>query len=597
MTDTNDKLDFWNTDGSMPMNSTQLSVKSVNNLDLSAGQNLEFVIDENTADFINPKSSYLSFKVRIKLPAGVLPMRIGLDGQMGANCLLKDYRCYALKGNVLLDEITDMNVLVALKYDYESNQNIRNKRCLTEGCVDYSREGRSTEGGRKSTLNNNQGNPYYRKVSAQTTSAVWDDDNFIDAKVVLPINAGLGLWGQDKLLMVKQLGGLRLVWKLEDDKNVFRRLDTTNKFRNPYSNPVLYGSTNAGLNIADASDITDFWIAKNNAMVNISSLPFVVGQKIKMVQTGIGTGTMGRETTFTTKAGSSALTNGVIGTIAYDGTANGGNGAIKVSFKEEQVVSGYGGVADDSVLFDCSLDIATDYKCTYTLSDAELLLDKVDPPAELVAEMNQNMSEGKQGHVYDFHSFTNYKTNQSKSDRIANLRLPINNTRCKSLLAVPLSAELFTARQLLMCEDTYNIDDNVEEFVMNADRTAFTGISDRISQYSIVYNNIQNPSEAVNVEKTSSRTSLDQQDLHERINALTMAGIEPLSLKAFNENFFIGRNLAKGRGSYNAQDKGDFNIQVEYNNSVVQTANKLWCCYIAHVRRIIISPSGVSVDV
>ena len=56
---------FFNIDESVPMPSERVSINPVNNLDLGEGQKLEFFIDPTTAQYIKPKSSSLSFKVKL----------------------------------------------------------------------------------------------------------------------------------------------------------------------------------------------------------------------------------------------------------------------------------------------------------------------------------------------------------------------------------------------------------------------------------------------------------------------------------------------------------------------------------------------------
>ena len=46
---------------------------------------------------------------------------------------------------------------------------------------------------------------------------------------------------------------------------------------------------------------------------------------------------------------------------------------------------------------------------------------------------------------YDYLSFTNYKHSQLSSDTVTNLRLPLNQSRCKAILSVPTDASIYNS--------------------------------------------------------------------------------------------------------------------------------------------------------
>ncbi len=585
---------FFNIDESVPMPSERISINPVHNLDLGEGQKLEFFIDPATAQYIKPKSSSLSFKVKLALPDGVTPIKAGLDAQIGANVLLKEFRCWSGDRSVLLEEISDINTLIALKYDYENDQNIRNKRTLTEGCMEYDPAERCTEGGFKNDGNNVNQNPYFENYTEETQDAEWD--NYLEAKVVLPINSGL--WSQDRMLVVEAMGGIRLEWILEDNKKVFRENSLINRFRNVLSNPYfLEVGANALNNWDDGAKATTFYVSGRNNMRRIKNFPFVVGQRIRFARTDSSAGGL-----IIDKFGT--LSDPVIKEIGWEATANGGNGAIYVTMNSEATLTGWGAVTNDSVIIDDSVTNASDYKMSYTISDAELLITKLQPPPPLVAEINSLIKDHGQ-YKYDYPTFTCYKVSQGVSDRIANLRLPINNSRAKAICCVPTDATIYSAKQLIECEDTFAYDNEQHSYdgakpwqrVLNANRTGITGIPNNLTSYQMVYNNKLNPSEPVNVAKTTSGTSLDQIDLYEREKAIRSMGWNCLSLKDYYNNFFIGRSLSLGTGTYDARGKGDFNLQVNYEETDTIEKDMLWKCFVGHIRRLNITKSGLNVEV
>jgi len=602
---------FFEIDESVPMPSEKISIHPLNNLDLGENQKLEFFIDPSSAQYIKPRASSLAFKVKIKLPAGVSPCKFTLDQQIGANILCKEFRCWSGDRSVMLEEIVNMNSLIALKYDYDNDKNERNKRDLTEGSVSFDPASRCTEGGFRQDGNNVLNNPYFDPYDEATQGVPnFDADGnakhkFIEAKVVLPLNSGL--WSQDRMLVCEAMGGLRLEWILEENKKVFRKLQNVNYLRNTLSNPFFLEKTaGGGDNVNVGAKLTTFYVSGRNNQRRIKNLPFVVGQKIKAVVTTSSTGGVEADKIVTFNNGAGAE-SGIIKEIGFEATANGGNGAVSITFTEEQTIAGNNLVSNDCVLIDNSVVSETTYNLSYTISDAELLITKLMPPPPLVASINSLIKE-KGEYKYDYPTYTCYKISQQKGDRISNLRLPINNSRCKAIACVPTDAEIYTPKELITCATTYNYGNEQHDYDgtkgwlrrRGADRTGIVGISDHITSYQMVYNNKLNPSEPVSVAKITTGRSIDQINLYENMKALKQMGFKCTSLKSTYDNYFIGRSLSMGSGTYDARAKGDFNLQVNYEEAGadgVPAKDKLWLCYVAHIRRLNITSSGMSVDV
>ena len=82
----------------------------------------------------------------------------------------------------------------------------------------------------------------------------------------------------------------------------------------------------------------------------------------------------------------------------------------------------------------------------------------------------------------------------------------------------------------------------------------------------------------------------------EQEKALSSAGIPALSFYNFQKNFFIGRSFALGDNSADLRNK-DFNIQVNYRETLAPEFSKMWNCYVAHIRRIVVRGEDVMVEV
>jgi hypothetical protein len=82
----------------------------------------------------------------------------------------------------------------------------------------------------------------------------------------------------------------------------------------------------------------------------------------------------------------------------------------------------------------------------------------------------------------------------------------------------------------------------------------------------------------------------------ENEKSLRMANIDPLSYEKYQENFFIGRAFSLASGVYDARGK-DFNLQVEYQETTAPSKAKLWNCWVAHLRRIVVRGDSISLEV
>ena len=201
---------------------------------------------------------------------------------------------------------------------------------------------------------------------------------------------------------------------------------------------------------------------------------------------------------------------------------------------------------------------------------------------------------------YDFLSHTNYKSSQGATDYVAHIRLPLNHSRAKSLLMVPVDATIRTAKNVLEADacavDTLSLQNTA--FQNHSQRPGITGVTDALQNYQMFYDGQLTPSRRVDVSKTSALTGTSQQHLIELEKALVMGGIIPFSFKKHYANFCIGRALSLQSGVYDTRGK-DFNLQLEYQANAIKGNNlpKLWNCFCAHIRRIVISGDSLALEV
>ena len=197
--------------------------------------------------------------------------------------------------------------------------------------------------------------------------------------------------------------------------------------------------------------------------------------------------------------------------------------------------------------------------------------------------------------VQDILSCQNYRYSQQAGEVAANIRLPMNNSRAKSIICQPTDATVYSDSARVSATGTYDIvTDAAEDRTLNEACAGLRGISDYITNFQYLYDGRLQPSRAVRCSKTSSKTSIDAQPLIETTKALQQAEISARSLAAFNSNWLVSRALALNSGVYDTRNK-DFNLQVNYEGTP-PTKNKLWNNFCFHLRRINIRGDSISVE-
>ena len=575
---------FFVSDDKIPITQQSIGIPSENGLSYNSTQTIEIQVPPTTK-FVNPKDSVLQFNVKITPDSSANNTRLQLDADIGAQVLIKDIRIYDGNRNTLLEEITDYNTMVAMKYDYETNQSLRNKRGLTEGTIVGREESRGSRG---STFSDTDllTNPYFQPAEGDQTDS-FDASKYVSAKVNLPLHTGL--FQNDKILPIMLLDGLHISITLEDDARVFRQMDNALKGRRTTYNPIFHstnGSATTGV-LDDGSATTTWFLQTENNQIAVDNCPFVVGETINFYDTSSNT-----TASFT---GSAAPKISSISSSTVGGTEF-------VVLTTQSVTNATGETIKTGgqwIVYSTSVELATSYSATYQVSNVELILQEVMMPSNYESSMLAKMKEG--GSLsYDFLSATNYRYSQLVSDRVANIRIPIENSRCKSILCVPTDSNVYTQNQAIVGDTatpTYKVFHNdTRDFRFHSGRSGLVGCADHISSYNFVYDGRLQPSRAVSCSKTGNKVSIAGQPLIELDKALSSAGINTHSMRKYNENFVIGRALALGSGVYDARNK-DFNLQVNYQETNAPSVPKLWKNYVFHLRRLVIKGDSILVEI
>jgi hypothetical protein len=601
---------FWTSEEKIPIAQKKVSVQAENGLSYNLGQQINFVIPP-TIGFFMPSETYLRMDVKIKYPTGFKGQPLTLDGDIGTNVLIRDIRISSGGAqNQILEEIQNVNILTALKYDYETNDNLRKKRAMTEGVILESNVSRPNNNGTATNMNNLDTNPYFTRADGGKTLA---DSEYKTVKALLKLPTGI--FQNDRVFPLQMTQGLRIEIILEDPNRVFRQLETTLKHKRVTSNPVFHslsGSNASRTSWATSASASSFYLERHNGVISVESCPFAVGDTVAFVNPReVDIDAPGDSLIPADGSASTAVCKAVITNIEYDATAGGGSdttGLVKVTVTEVQNLW-HEAITPSATkpfyVYSAGVELSTSYNPTCSVDNVELQVQQVEMPAGYVSKMNSMLKAGGAMN-YDFLSFTNYKYSQLQSDRVVNIRLPIQNSRCKAILAIPTDATPYSAKDSISAENTYLVN-NITRDTGGGDysynrstRSGLVGIADHASNYQFIYAGKLNPNRKVPLGRMSINLSneqpLNQQLFIENEKALRMSNIDPLSFTKYQENFFIGRALSLSSGIYDARGK-DFNLQVEYQEASGPTKAKLWNCFVSHLRRIVVRGDQIALEV
>lgn len=567
-------MSVWTSKNTIPIEQTEKSISSVNGLSYSAGQVIDIYIPPTTR-FIVGKDSYLEFDVEIKMPSNASGevVRLQLDGETGGQCLIRTLSVFAGNKNTLLEQIVAYNTMVAIKYDYETNDTLKGKR-MVEGATMPIADIRGSFGTTETSLSNHKSNPYYQKVPDATATDLFTDSAFYQkAKITMPLHSAI--FGSDKVFPVMKTNGLTVSLELENNTNPFRILDTVSEKRRLTANPKVQGLGGvSGTLDGSGSETNEIFIEPSNSNFSVENFPFVVGQKLKLVTGSYTDATLG---------------SGIVESIEMD------TGYIKVTTSASMVATGaVDPTALAHFLVDLSVVDSTTYEPTFTVSKVNLVVKEVDMGDNYIRDLEKRMMDGGVIEI-DMEAVTNYQFSTLASDRVANVRIPVNNSRCRSVIACGVDSTRYAVKNAISAVGTYEISSATDDKVLNSCRPGLEGLCDQLSEYQWFINGRLQPSRAVNVSKIADKKSISAQHIVEVEKALASSNIQPLSFEAYNRNFIVARTLGiQNNMVYDARSK-DFNLQLNYNETAEPQKNKLWNCFVYHIRRIVINNESVSV--
>ena len=574
---------FFVADNKIPLKEDYVAIPSQNGLTYNAQKVIEFYIPPNV-EYFKPQNSYLQFDLTISQDESASNTRLQLDELIGGNILLDTIRIHSGDKTELLEEIRHYPVHVAMKYAYHSNETLKNLRALNEGAGVWTPDSRGTRGSTKSQLANHKYTPYYKNVAADPTSEAFTNSNkYTQCKLKLPLHTGL--FQNDRIVPCGLMNGLFISILTSENKKCFRQLDSVNENRRLTLNPLFHsldGNTGTPDSWVNGSESNTIFIKHDNNNWEVDNFPLVVGETFKFAST---------DSAFVSNLSAPAI----IKQIETSGA--GADKYVKVTLNASVTNNGSNVTnAGNIFLVSTAVSAATSYSPTYSMSNVELVLNQIDLGANAQKEVMEELKCGKMM-CYDFLSTQVYNYSQLKGDRVANIGIPGNHQRAKSVICVPTDASVYSGKDQISCNGTYEIHSNSQDYKLLSSQSGIAGISNRLTEYFFFYDGRNQPSLNVNTEKISSKSSVDAIPLLELDKALQAAGMPALQMSRFNENFAVARTFSLNNGVYDMRNK-DLRLNVHYQD-VANPPEKdlLWCNFVYHLRRIVIRGDGISVEV
>jgi len=540
------------TSASMPVENYSVIQQSENGTQFGPNNKIRFRVGSHLG-YIDFHTSYLQFNLEVKNAKGKMEFANG----MGADILIRTWRL--LIGGHIIEEIDHPNVLLkVMKYDYGRDLGMRE---ITE-VLDKSGKGTGYQGLNK-----------IENVDVAT------DSPCAVVKCILDLKFS-GIFGSTQTFPVGMTGDVEIEITLEDQRRCFqvvqsgylpRRLTTNNHISNGVSIDNL--PNGAGLTSvqfkADSTNDVDI-MGKNVSLGTLSDCPFSIGQAVRLT---------GEQNS----AQYNKPSTGLITAIDINGTDT----RLTVAAADPGIVHA-SAVAEASVGFrDEGFDLTPTAwdnggTLTYEVSVPSLVLQVVVPPPLYVSEQARKVAT--EGYSIDVPTYTCYKTNTYAGVKSATIEIPCYSSRARSLLCIGVEgSQALGGNNYLLAPYRFN------------------GLYDDLHQYQFQIGEEREPVRPVDCGNLSTyQHNVAQEQLTELEKALRSAGCDVRSLKEHRNNFVIGRALSAYGGSIPLTMKGA-RVYIDYlgtnkrDDTAVSVVEKQWFNYCAHIRRLNITPQGVSV--
>ncbi len=588
-------MSYWAADSVVQIGEEQVEIPAERGLSYEVGSVSRKVVFQvpQSIGFFSGKDSYLTWDMKIK-STSARKTRLQLDP---AGCGMCVETCRIMCNGVVLEEITDCNQLVAMKYDYEKDQSLQKHRAVMEGATAHNMLCAGTRGSSKSDMCDTQTNPWFKQLDNLQPADDYDQaTDGLSVKCCVPMfYSGIFSGGVFPVMLLEN--GLTIELDLAPAPSVVRQLDSVVMNRRRTLNPVFLGTDAAGTRWANTHGNADVpvdavYLQVANNCDSISKCPFVRGEHIGFVELldpaadPVIFGSVG--------APANAVPSLQITDIELDG------GLVKLSFanaynNRDAPDGGRHITSGNFAVVSLSAQLEAGYDVKYQVDNLNLVVHKLELEQEQVRSMLQEVREGSSVE-FDIHSFTNYKSSMLKSDRQGTIRINAKNERAKALLTIPTDSSIYQPGDLVSSKDTYETTRDDMDIRLTSHRTGISGCCDFLSEYQLQISGVNVPSRPVSTRKIATRKSIDSFFLFELEKALANSHIQPKSFSKFMENFVIGRSFGTSSGVMDLRNE-DLTLQLRYGETTAPTKDKMFSSFVSHIRRLRIKDGYCQVDI
>lgn len=588
-------MSYWSADSVVQIGEEQVEIPAERGLSYEVGSVSRKVVFQvpQSIGFFSGKDSYLTWDMKIK-STSTRKTRLQLDP---AGCGMCVETCRIMCNGVVLEEITDCNQLVAMKYDYEKDQSLQKHRAVMEGATAHNFLCAGTRGSSKSDMCDTQTNPWFKQLEEVQPADDYDQaTDGLSVKCCVPMfYSGIFSGGVFPVMLLEN--GLTIELDLAPAPSIVRQLDSVTMNRRRTLNPIFHGTDAAGTAWAvtdgqPANDVpvNQVWLKTSNNCDTISKCPFVRGEFISFVEI--------------TDADADPIIFGSVGDPATQIPAvqitnidiNGG--FVRLTFANAYNNRGADSrdiTSGDFAVVSLSAQLEASYDVKYQVDNLNLVVHKLEIEPEQVRSMLQEVRDGSSVE-FDVHSFTNYKSSMLKSDRQGTIRINAKNERAKALLTLPCDSSIYSAGDLLSSKDTYEITQDDMDTRLMSHRTGLSGCCDFLSEFQLQISGVNVPSRPVSTRKIATRKSIDSFFLFELEKGLANSHIQPKSFSKFMENFVIARSFGTTSGVMDLRNE-DVTLQLRYAETTAPTKDKMFSSFVSHIRRLRIKDGYCEVDI
>lgn len=602
---------YWRAGGKITLDQTDVEISAENGLQFSMdGQEIGIYIPPSIKYF-SGKDSLLSFDVELGADTngGWQPTRLMLDSLIGGQSLFSKVQIFAGNRAQLLEETDDYNTHVAVKYSYETNDTLRNKRALVEGCGAWIPSCRGTMGTVQSHQSNCLSNPFFKKRGdgeavggIDDTTAFTNAGTFIKAHVELPLHMGV-FANNSKAFPNVLTDGVYISLTTAPSRQVFRTLDTVCQSRSLLNCPQFGGATTHGTQWTHADGgVSAFFCTHKNVQINAQVCPFIVGEEVGLVKND---GTKVETDVAMVISGIKSVATG------WEITTS-----APITLVSPDPVNKDGDFHWVSLSLDPKTAPTTVWSPSLVISDVKMIVHKVDVGQQYEQGMMSKMKQG--GAIeFDLPCVQCHKNSILKTDRQATLNINIEHAKAKSIICVPTDATIVSCSDNANSKNTYNwggdddpLGDTVleDDIRIRSDQTGLVGMGNFLTSYNFQLNGQLVPTRAVACSKSSSKNGgIDGTQILELEKALMGAGHEPMSFASYRKNFCIGRVLAMDENTVYDGRGVDTRLLLRYEettggakvggsaNNGAPERNTLWKNFVYHIKTISIKGDGITV--